>query len=84
MSAVEEASAEIRAGAEAEGEESERSEFQSRAWYESDIREEVERTKTEEGSNAKAETEAAERSWAWAKSDVKDKAEISRVTSKAR
>ena len=60
-SAVEESDTEIRAGVEAEGAERDRAESEARAWSESEIREEVERTRAESGSNAKADNAAVER-----------------------
>ena len=64
-SAVAEAFSEIKAGAETEGADRERSEDEARAWYEADIREETEKSRKEAGANAKTETEAEKRARAW-------------------
>ena len=65
-SAVEEAATEIRSGEEAEGADRYRSEADARAWAESGIREESERTREETGANTRVETEAVDRARAWA------------------
>ena len=73
-SAVAEAFSEIKAGAETEGADRERSEDEARAWYEADIREEAESTMAEAGANVKAETEAVERARGWDDAEAKEKA----------